>query len=329
MTSLTAQLLNAIVRISVSMTWRASLDVEASRGKIIRSERPLKLPANITIEDIEAPASGRWVRPTSPIERVILYLHGGAFLFRLPGLHTPFVADLVAQSGVQAFMPWYRLAPEHPFPAAPQDCLAAYRHLLAHFDPSNIVVVGDSAGANLTLSLLHATKAQSLPMPACAIALSPITDFAEISASWLSGRRTDPMYPVQEIVKPQRHYLQGASITDPRASPYYGDLSGFPPLLCITGEIEALRDDSVSFVKKASEAGVFAEAHIWHGMPHVFPLHRITREAKLATGEVVRWIQTSGANAGSRGSADRVKQFDVAPLSGKLSCDSNDVSKLA
>ena len=329
LTTFTAQFLNALVRVSVRMTWRAPLDVAASRIKIARSERPLKLPPGITIEDVEAPAPGRWVKPATSNARAILYLHGGAFLFRLPGLHTPFVAELVARSGAQAYMPWYRLAPEHPFPAAPDDCLAAYRHLLDRFDPSDISVVGDSAGANLTLSLLHAIKAQSLPMPSRAIAISPITDFAEISASWLSGAKTDPMYPVQAIVKPQRHYLQGAALDDPRASPYYGDLSGFSPILCVAGGIEALRDDSVSFVKKATEAGVHAEAHIWRGMPHVFPLHRITREAAFATAEIVRWMSGEAPRERSTRLAERVRLFDVAALSGDLTETSNDASKLS
>ena len=150
MPSLISQLMNTIVRVATPFAWRGPFDVDARRAAMLRAEARSKLvlPDGVSMEDVTAPLPGRWLRSQHPRGKTILYLHGGAFLFRMPRLHTPFVARLVSGAGANAFIPWYRLAPEHPFPAAPQDCLAAYRHLLKQVAAQTIVVIGDSAGGN-------------------------------------------------------------------------------------------------------------------------------------------------------------------------------------
>jgi len=197
--------------------------------------------------------------------------------------------------------------------------------------PADIVVMGDSAGGNLALSLLHLIARDGLPMPGAVVAFSPITDFAQISASWRLNKWRDPMYVVQGAVQPQVHYLQGASPVDPVASPYYGDLHGFPPTLVVVGGVEAMVDDSVSFVKKAIEAGVDAHVHIWKGMPHVFLLYEFLPETPLARRRVVDWVAASGRSATeaapTEGMAYRtsVEVFDCGALTGRLRCETNDV----
>jgi epsilon-lactone hydrolase len=268
--SLSSRIINLLTRIVVPFMWKGAFDAEKYRAMVLKrsAKKPLKLPPDIHCRDVEQP-SGRWVKSGSFDGGYILYLHGGAFFLRLPNLHTPFVARICADTRSHAFIPWYRLAPEHPFPAALDDCMTAYRHLLEIAgDGARISLMGDSAGGNLALALLHKIKREKLPLPVRAILLSPITDFSQFSASWLTGRKTDPMFRVQGIVNPQVHYLQGVNPTNPFASPVYGDLSGFPPTLFVVGSIEALLDDSIAFARKAIESGCEADVHISPHQPN-------------------------------------------------------------
>jgi acetyl esterase/lipase len=331
--SVRSQAINFATRIAIKVAYRTPLEVTQYRPRYARTDDRVKtpLPAGLTVEEQTAPVEGRWVRNVANPDRVILYLHGGAFIMRLPKTHTAFVAQLCSQLGASAFLPWYRLAPEHPFPAAPEDCLAAYRALLdAGHRSSDIVLMGDSAGGNLVLSVLHLIRRDGLPFPAAAVAFSPITDFAQVSATWRLNKWRDPMYPVQGVVQPQRHYLQGASPVDPVASPYYGDLRGFPPMLVVVGGVEAMLDDAVSFVKKAVEAGVPAKVHIWKGMPHVFALYGFLPETAPARKAVVDWLEGVGADAGDDPDKEPtykscVEVFDRTPVTGRLRRETNDV----
>lgn len=332
MPSARAPLLNFITRIAMRLIFRRMADPATYRDLFVRLERKRRLPpmpAGTSVEEVREPIAGRWVRcGPGRSKRVILYLHGGAFIMRLEEGHTRMVARVCAAGNVDAFMAWYRLAPEHPFPAAPQDALAAYRHLLGlGYAPSDIVIMGDSAGGNLTLAVLHLIRGAGLPMPAGAAALSPITDFAQISATWRQNDCRDPMYRVQHYVNPVRHYLQGASPVDPIASPYYGDLRGFPPLLLVLGGLEALLDDSVGMVRKAIEHGVSARLQVWRGMPHVFPLHDTLPEASIALREIAAWLAERAGPDVPRSPPwhSAVELFDVAPLTGRVRRTTNDV----
>ena len=247
MPSVRSKLINMVTRTAMALLSRTRKPPVKYRAQVARidARRRKPLRAGISTEDVEGRVPGRWIQNTAATsEQTILYLHGGAFIMRMPEGHTAMVANFCADAGVCAFMAWYRLAPEHPFPAAPEDCLAAYRSLLdAGHEARDIVVMGDSAGGNLVLVLLHLIGRAGLPMPAGAIAISPITDFAQISATWRLNTWRDPLYRLQGIVNPIEHYVQGrASPIDPLVSPYYGDLSGFPPLFFMVGGVEALLD---------------------------------------------------------------------------------------
>lgn len=294
MASARSGVMNVLTRLAMWVIFRSVKPITAHRAAMfaLDQKQKLRLAPGVTMDEVSVPIPGRWLRTSSASRQIILYLHGGAFIMRLPNGHTTMLASFCADSQCQAFMPWYRLAPEHPYPAAPDDCLAAYRMLLdAGHQPRDIVVMGDSAGGNLALVLLHRIKTAGLPMPAGAIALSPITDFAQISATWRMNTWRDPMYRVQRFVNPVEHYLRGANPIDPAVSPYYGDFSGFPPIHLIVGGVEALLDDSVGMVRKAIENQVPAHLQIWQGMPHVFVLQDFLPETKFAKREIAKWLR--------------------------------------
>ncbi|MEQ9397150.1 alpha/beta hydrolase [Haliea sp.] len=330
MASTRSKLLNCVTRLSMRLLLRREVSVPQFRQLIARLDRRRagRLAYGVSVEEQVSPIAGRWIhnRNCSP-GKVILYLHGGAFIVRMPEMHSGMVSRLCAQIGASAFMPWYRLAPEHPFPAAPQDALAAYRYLLRNYRSDDILVMGDSAGGTLTLALLNLIKAEGLPNPAAAVALSPPVDFAQVSATWLMHRWTEPMYALQPAVAPQRHYLNFDHYTDPVASPVYGDLYGLPPVLLVVGGVEALRDDALGYARVASVASAPVTLHIWQGMPHVHMLHDFLPEAALAEQEVVKWVHHALRNPeepSDKGSLkDAVILFNRQPVIGRVTRFSN------
>jgi acetyl esterase/lipase len=238
----------------------------------------------IAAEWIEAPESRR--------ERVILYLHGGAFVLRFPKTHGGMVGRWCRGLGARALMVDYRLAPEHPFPAGVGDCHAAYRWLLAQgCDPRSIVVAGDSAGGNLTLAMLHRIKAAGEPMPACAVLLSPFVDFTLSGASVVTNERRDPMFTLRAATAMRTLYAPAESFVDPSVSPLFGDFTGFPPMLFQVGSTEMLLDDSLRTAARAHAAGVPVEVEIWEKLPHVFQVVRSLPQAAAAIDGIVRFVR--------------------------------------
>lgn len=301
-------------------------------GRIDR-KRARPAPPGLEYEDVTHPVPGRWIRNSSARPgQIILYLPGGAFVMRLPEGHSALVADVCRAAGTQAFIAWYRLAPEHPFPAAPEDCLVAYRELLKlGHKAQDIVVMGDSAGGNLAMALPHLIRAAGLPMPAGVVGLSPITDFAQVSASWRLNRWRDPMYMVQSVVNPIRWYLGNPELqlTDPRISPYYGDFASFPRLYFMLGALEALVEDGVGMARKAIDAGVPAKVHVWDGMPHVFPLHDVLPEALVARDQIAAWLEELRAPPQPLPKRELEKDvlayFTYTGLTGRITCETNDI----
>jgi epsilon-lactone hydrolase len=333
MSSTLSKLMNIATRGLSWAVFRKTMPLPDYRPRMERMDnaqlRPL--PASLKQEEVEKPLAGRWLRHKEPASaQVVLYLHGGAFAFRLPNGHTNMVSRFCADAKCSAFMPWYRLTPEHPFPAAPEDCLAAYRYLLDDgHQPGDIVVMGDSAGGNLALVLLHLIKRAGLPMPRGAITLSPITDFAQISASWRLNKDRDPMYRLQGAVNPAQWYFKGHDPLDPIVSPYYGDFAGFPPLYFVVGSIEALLDDSVGMVRKAVDQGIPAKVHIWAGMPHVFMLQEFLPETLHARAQVVRWLNDLRAAPALRGGPGLhrtcVEVFNLNSVTRRVTLETNDM----
>jgi len=224
--------------------------------------------------------------------RVLLYLHGGAYQIGSPATLRHLVALLSGAARARALSVDYRLAPEHPFPAAIEDALAAYRWLLASgIDPALVAVAGDSAGGGLALGTLVALRDAGDPMPAGAVLLSPWTDLALTGESLRTRAAVDVMIKPDGMPETAALYLAGADPRHPYASPLYADLRGLPPLLIHVGDAEVILDDSTRLAARASEAGVEVSLEIWDDMPHVFPAFAgLLPEADQAIGRVGTWL---------------------------------------
>ena len=216
-----------------------------------------------------------WVAaPGAKPERVLLYLHGGGYVLGSVASHRGLIARLSAAAGCRALGINYRLAPEHPYPAAIEDATAAYHWLLEQgFEPRHIAIAGDSAGGGLAATTLLALKGEGTPLPAAAVLLSPWIDLEGAGASYESRKHVDPMVRRRQILVQREIYLAGkVGPQDPRVAPLHADLSGLPPLLIQVGDHESLLDDSRSLAERARAAGVDVTLEVWDGMIHVFQL---------------------------------------------------------
>ncbi len=231
--------------------------------------------------------------PEKPNDKAIIYIHGGAFFLGLMYIQKIFASYVAKATEATVFSIDYRLAPEHPFPAALDDCFAVYKDLLKQgFDPKKIIVMGDSAGGNMTLTLLLKLKLEKLPLPGAAIPLSPATDMNYSGESITTRADVDPVlgFDDPEILKYM--LLRGHSSDDPLASPLKGDLKGLPPLMIMVGGLEILYSDSINFAEKAKAAGVDVTLDIEEDMFHVYPtFYGFLDEAKVALGKIALFIK--------------------------------------
>ena len=209
--------------------------------------------------------------PGARTERVLLYLHGGAFVVGSAADYRSLSGELGRAAGIQCLSVNYRLAPEHPFPAAVEDALAAYRALLDSGTPAaRVVVAGDSAGAGLAVSLLLAARDAGVPLPAGAVLMSPWVDLACSGETMTTKAAADPALQRQSLLVMAQRYLAGAPAASPLASPLRADLAGLPPLLIQVGSAEILLDDAVRLAGKLAAADVRVQLSTWPHMPHVW-----------------------------------------------------------
>ena len=215
-----------------------------------------------------------WVTPEEAAPgRVLLYLHGGGYSSGSVETHKRLVAHIATAIGCRACLLGYRLAPEHPFPAAVNDAVAGYHHLLGlGLDPRQLLIGGDSAGGGLSVAALVALRDAGAAMPAGAILLSPWTDLAGTGESLTTRKDVDPFIDPVGIVETGALYLGATDPREPLASPIYAELGGLPPLLIHVGDSEVLLDDSVRLADVAVRAGVETELEIWPEMIHVFQM---------------------------------------------------------
>jgi monoterpene epsilon-lactone hydrolase len=219
----------------------------------------------------------------------LFYLHGGGFLVGSPRQFR-YVARQFAAAGFDVFMPSYRLAPEHVFPAALEDALAAWRALAAA-GRGPIVLAGMSAGGGLAVSLMLRLRAEGLPMPVATALFSPWTDLAATGPSTRTNEACDAMFTRKTLLIGARAVLGTASARDPLASPIYGDLVGLPPMLVHAGADEALRDDATRLVDRARAAGVDAQLELWPDVPHSWQLMPFIPEATESTLKAVAFFK--------------------------------------
>jgi epsilon-lactone hydrolase len=211
-----------------------------------------------------------WIVPAGNVtERVVLYAHGGSYNAGSITSHIPLTSNIAIATKSRLLAIDYRLAPDHPFPAAVDDALAAYLWLLEqNIDPKRIVVAGDSAGGGLVLALLLALRDKGTPLPAAAVCLSAWTDLTCSGESWTKNAKADFMLKLIPTMQSAEIYLKDADSHNPLASPLFGDLHGLPPILMQVGSNEIILSDSVSFAEKAKSAGVNVTLEIWDGMQH-------------------------------------------------------------
>ena len=233
-----------------------------------------------------------WILPPgSPGEQVLLYLHGGGFVYGQTPPHLQMGAYLAYKTGARVLMVDYRVAPAHPFPAALEDCVTAYRWLLRQGIPArSIAIAGDSAGGNLTLTAMLKLRAAGDPLPACAACLSPVTDLSGKSRPLPAVQ--DPLLPAKAMRFYTQAYVAAHDPCDPLISPVYGDLRGLPPLLIHAGEDEILRADALRIADLAKVAGVDARLEIYPRMWHVWQINLTLPQAIQSLDDVAGFLTT-------------------------------------
>ncbi|MDO8838102.1 MAG: alpha/beta hydrolase [Parvibaculum sp.] len=290
MASLQARLTDRMLRLLVKSRFDPKADPKAIRARTTRlAQRFGATPAGVRIEQVDvAGIPAEWVHPQVLEEgNTLLYLHGGGYAICGPDTHRGLVARLAGAAKSRALLLDYRLAPEHPFPAAVEDAYAAYKWLLAeNVDPSRLTLAGDSAGGGLALALLMKLRDGGDPLPAGAALLSPWTDLAMSGWSHVTHGRLDPMLSVEGALMAARHYLQDTAPTEPLASPLYGTFEHLSPLLIHVGANEILLDDSRRVAAKALAAGVKVDLRVWPGVPHVFQAFPQLPEARASMAEL-------------------------------------------
>jgi acetyl esterase/lipase len=257
-----------------------------------------RVAPDVTCQPIDAGGvKAEWiVPPNAAADRVILYFHGGGYVMGSINTHRAMVARVARAAQARALSLDYRLAPEHPFPAAVDDATAAYRWLLAQgYKPNKIAISGDSAGGGLVLAALIALKDAKIALPACAAPISPWTDMEGTGASMKTNASKDPMVAPSGgnggLFNMAKAYVGNADPKNPLASPLHADYRGLPPLLIQVGSTETLLDDSTRVAEKAKAAGVEVDLEVWDEMVHVWHVFaKILPEGQQAIDRIGQFV---------------------------------------
>ena len=243
------------------------------RKQYERAERVFPVPPEVKVETVTlGGVRAERLTPPSVTNAAILYLHGGGYCIGSPRSHRHLAAAIGIAAEAVVILPDYRLAPEHPFPAAVEDAVAVYRAMLADgISPARIVIAGDSAGGGLTVATLIALRDAGVALPAAGVCLSPWTDLTCSGKSYSTRAAADPIVKDENVTEMATAYLAGGDPKTPLASPLFADLRGLPPLLIQVGDAEVLLDDSVMLAERAKAAGVDATLEVWDEMVHVWP----------------------------------------------------------
>ena len=233
------------------------------------------LPEDVRVEAVDANGvAAEWTTtPVADPSRVILFLHGGRYISGSLDSHRHMIAQAGREARARTLSLRYRLAPEHPFPAALDDTMAGYRFLLSSgFRGKRIVVAGESAGGGLAIAMLVSAREAGLELPACTWCSSPWVDLEMTGGSMTTKAAVDPLISKPYLEELATAYLNGADPRTPLASPIYADLRGLPPLLIQVGSCETLLDDAIRLAGRAGAAGVRVTLDVWPDMIHAFTL---------------------------------------------------------
>lgn len=242
---------------------------------------------------------GEWVRHRHESDSpVLLYLHGGGYTLGSPKTHRALTSHLAAAARCQVLVPDYRLAPEHPYPAALQDALSAYRFLLERYAPERIAIGGDSAGGNLALCAALAIRDAALPMPRALVLLSPWTDMSLSGETIDALDAIDPLLGRSWLLRARDAYRGELPVTDPRVSPLFASLERLPPMLVQVGSDEILLSDATRLAEKARNSGIDARLEVEAGLWHDYQLHAgVLRAADAAIGRIAHFLRARWAPA--------------------------------
>jgi epsilon-lactone hydrolase len=270
--------------------------LEERRATFAPGGRLHPVPEDVLVSKVTAGGvPAHWLgAPGADAGRVLLFLHGGGYELGSLRSDGELAARLGRASGMRVLFPEYRLAPEHPFPAAIDDVLAAWRWLRTdqELDSRSIAVAGDSAGGGLAVALLVAVRDAGETLPAAAVLMSPTVDLTSSGASMPERADQDPISTPAMLRQFASEYLAGADAKTPLASPLFASLSGLPPLLVQVGTADVLLSDSESLARAASEAGVEVILEVGEGLPHVYQLMLGTTEAAAATERIGSFLRS-------------------------------------
>ncbi|MGO4592259.1 alpha/beta hydrolase [Leifsonia sp. 2TAF2] len=253
------------------------------------------IPDDVRVTEVSAGGvTAYWLEaPEVDAGRILLFLHGGGFQLGSLASDGELAARIGRASGMRVLFLVYRLAPEHPFPAALDDVRAAYSWLLSeeHVAPSSLALAGDSAGGGLAVSLLVASRDASVPLPAAALLMSPTVDLTSSGDSMTERVEQDPISTPELLRSLASDYLAGADPRSPLASPLFAPLAGLPPLLIQVGTADLLLSDAERLAQAASTAGVDVQLEVGEGLPHVYQLNSGTPEAAEAVDRAGRFLR--------------------------------------
>lgn len=254
-----------------------------------------RVPKNITVKSVNIDKiNAEWISNKRVMKgKVILYFHGGAYVYGSTTTHKAMVARIVNASDVKALLPEYRLAPEHKYPAAIEDAEFVYQWLLQQgYDSGNIILAGDSAGGGLCIALALLLREKKEPLPAAIVCLSPWVDLTSSGESYKKKIREDPLFTPEGIRKGAQLYAGNEQLTNPFISPAIADLTGLPPLFIQVGSEELLLSDSEILAQQARIAGVNVTLTVWAGMWHVWQIiGNLLPESKKAIREIGEFVK--------------------------------------
>jgi acetyl esterase/lipase len=303
MLSWQAMLLNGFFRFTMKRHGKKPLNLGRLRSMGRNPPRSaLAIPAGFNVENVvsdtglDFDVADRSTAGKIAPQAIVLYLHGGGYLFGSPKTHRQVIIAMAKAILGPCYGLDYRLAPEHPFPAALEDATAAYRWLRIRHPESQIVLAGDSAGAGLAIATAVAIRDAGLSPAKAIIGFSPYSDLAVTGASVETNARSCAMFTPRGIREAAAMYLNGADARDPRASPLYADLTGLPPMLLFVSRHETLRDDTLRLAERAAAAGVKVQLIERDRLPHVWPVFvTLLPEARAAFATVTEFVRGIGA----------------------------------